>query len=110
MSNYERDRMRFKSQSVFDEASYYQGLNFQIGGGRNLYRSDKKIEEDALKALRDNLNADIHDVKVVVLNGVIKLSGSVNQLSDKREVENSVERIPGIADIQNELKVRRMFG
>jgi osmotically-inducible protein OsmY len=114
--------------ATFDEASYYSGNNFQIGGndrrshsferslfngktslGLGMIRSDDHILEDVWKLLSQN-SVDISHIEVDVRQGVIKLTGKVNSLSDKREVENSIEYIPGMIDIVNDLKVSRIYG
>lgn len=118
----------FKGLATFDEASYYSGNNFQIGGndrrahsyertlfnskaslGLGMIRADDYILEDVWKVLSQK-TVDISHIEVDVRQGVIKLTGRVNSLSDKREVENSIEHIPGLLDILNDLKVSRNYG
>jgi len=119
-----REYGKNRGRSSFDEASYYQGNNFFIGfentsspnnnlntkWDRPLHRPDERIQEDVWKVLRSQTSADVSDVEVIVKNGVIRLSGSVNQLREKCEVESSVEKVPGTMDVLNEIRVRKFFG
>ena len=104
----------------FDEASYYQGNKFQLGGNdRNLrldsltsisrkiisHRSDDKIQEDAWCALIRNHKVDLGGIDLMVKNGTIKIIGRVNRLSEKQEAENTLLMVPGIIDIINDLGV-----
>lgn len=116
---------------IFDEASYYSGSNFQIGGNDRkshglpkesfplnrglgsiafgMIRADENIEDDVWKIFSHSSSSDISNLEVNVRHGVIKLSGSVNTLKEKREIENSLEHIPGVVDIQNEITIQRML-
>lgn len=124
-----KNKGHFSGFSTFDEASYYSGNNFQIGGddrrshsyerslfnskasiGLGMIRADEHIEEDVWSILSRNSTVDISNIIVNVRQGIIKLTGSVSSLSDKRDVENSIEYIPGMIDIVNELKVSRVYG
>ncbi|HXH74853.1 MAG TPA: BON domain-containing protein [Bacteriovoracaceae bacterium] len=114
----------FYNASV-DEANYYQGNKFQLGGNdrslaldnsltisrkKILGRSDDKILEDAWRALIRNYKIDLSGIDIVVSHGVVRVNGTVKQLSEKQEAENSLEMVPGIVDIINELMVKRIHG
>ncbi len=119
----------YQGLGMFDEASYYMGSNFEIGGNDRgsaaipkenfpinrglgsvafgMIRADENIEEDVWKVFSQSRNLDLGNLEVNVRHGVIKLSGSVSSLKEKREIENSLEHIPGVIDIQNEMTIYR---
>lgn len=112
---------------IFDEASYYIGSNFEIGGNDRrsaklpkenfpinrglgsiafgMIRADENIEDDVWKIFSQSQNLDLGNLEVSVRHGVIMLSGSVTSHKEKREIENSLEHIPGVIDIQNEITI-----
>lgn len=106
-----------------DEANYYQGNTFQLGGtdrapgldNTQVYkklgsRSDERILEDAWRTLIRNYKVDLSGIDLSIQNGIIKVYGVVKQLSEKQEAENSLGLVPGISDIINELQVKRTLG
>lgn len=119
----------YKGLGMFDEASYYVGSNFEIGGNDRrspniskenyplnrglgsiafgMIRADENIEDDVWKIFSQSRNIDISNLEVDVRHGVIKLCGSVSSLKEKREIENSLEHIPGVVDIQNEITIHK---
>jgi hypothetical protein len=44
-------------------------------------------------------------MEVRVLNGEVTLVGSVRQRQDKRMAEDIAESVPGVRDVQNQLRV-----
>ena len=118
----------YQGPGMFDEASYYMGSNFEIGGNDRrsaskgsetfplnrglgsiafgMIRADENIEDDVWKIVSQSRRSlDLGTLEVSVRHGVIKLSGSVSSLKEKREIENSLEHIPGVVDIQNEMTI-----
>jgi osmotically-inducible protein OsmY len=109
-------------KASFDEASYYQGNNFQLGGSdrdqlrdgppfkaRNLsYRGDERILEDAWACLIRNHHIDLSGLDLDVREGVLRLTGKVSGLKEKWEIEAVLETVPGILEINNELLVVRI--
>lgn len=108
MTAKERNLGRFFNSRTFDEANYYQGISFEIGG--SFYQSDERLQEEAWNVLRGKLKSDLGNIEVVVHNGVIKLVGSVDYVTDKWKAESSIDEIPGVVNILNELRVRKLFG
>jgi hypothetical protein len=78
-------------------------------GPRGYRRSDERIREDVNERLARHPDLDPSEVDVTVENGVVKLSGIVEDRREKRLVEDIIEDIMGIDDIDNHLKVRRGF-
>lgn len=133
-------KKRFKEVDSFqnfnpqDEASYYLGNSFEMGGvefgtreeeSRNLSRfgervwnekdyagfgprsyqkSDQDVFHEVCEALTDNPRLDASGIEVEVENGCVHLRGKVLSRLDKREAERSVEFLPGVRDVMNELR------
>jgi hypothetical protein len=61
--------------------------------------------EDVCERLTQHGQIDASDISVDVDNGEITLTGSVDSRRTKRMVEDTVESIPGVTDIHNQLHV-----
>jgi len=116
----EREKTRFLGKSTFDEAAYYSGSVFTIGGDdrgpvpgfsreygiqKHFQRHDENLIEDAWSVLRRNYKIDLSGIEVVVSHGVIELLGSVSLMSQRHEAESILEKIPGVLGVVNKLKV-----
>jgi osmotically-inducible protein OsmY len=75
-------------------------------GPQGYVRSDDRIREDASQALADDDYVDATHVEVVVQNGVVLLTGTIEDRRTKKRVEAIVERVPGVRDVQNHLRLR----
>jgi hyperosmotically inducible protein len=70
-------------------------------------RSDKAIQKDVADAILnypyytvfDSIDLDVHD-------GVVVLSGSVREPYRKTDIEKRVERVAGIRELRNEIRVQ----
>lgn len=107
--------------SSFDEANYYQGNRFQLGGldrsksldasligarrSTSSVRTDEKLLEDAWRGLIRNHRIDLSGIEITVKSGVVKLWGKVSTMSEKQEAEKTVELVPGVVEIVNDLKI-----
>jgi osmotically-inducible protein OsmY len=78
-------------------------------GPKNYRRSDQQIVEDANQALERHGEVDASEIEVTCNNGVVKLTGKVENRRAKREAEECVEQIYGVTDVMNELKVDKGF-
>jgi sporulation protein YlmC with PRC-barrel domain len=89
--------------------SGYSGGNITGGhrgrGPRGYKRSDDRIREDVNDRLSDHPLLDASGIDVTVNNGVVTLSGTVNDRSDKRRAEDLVLMVPGVADVLVSLTV-----
>jgi len=68
-------------------------------------RSDERIREMVCEALTDNDNVDASNIDIVVKNGEVMLTGTVDDRQQKRLAEDVVERCPGVKDVSNQLKI-----
>ena len=80
----------------------YEGI-----GPRGYQRSDDRIFEDVCERISLHGQIDAKDVDVQVENGEVILTGTVNDRRTKRLIEDTVDAIPGLTDIRNELRVQK---
>ncbi len=74
-------------------------------GPAGFKRSDERIFELVCEALTDDDHVDASQIEVTVNNAEVTLAGSVEDRRAKRLAEDCVERVPGVRDIQNQLRV-----
>lgn len=80
----------------------YTGL-----GPKGYRRSDARLFEEICDRLTVDRRVDASDIDVKVENGEVTLSGSVRSREEKRYAEEDVERVMGVAEVNNHLKVTR---
>ncbi|MDD4974526.1 MAG: BON domain-containing protein [Bacteriovorax sp.] len=81
--------------------------NFAGVGPKGYKRSDERIQEEVCDTLMKDRDIDASDIEVKVKNGTVVLSGTVASRSDKFDAEMAIEKIVGIEDIQNNIKLRK---
>jgi osmotically-inducible protein OsmY/sporulation protein YlmC with PRC-barrel domain len=74
-------------------------------GPRGYKRSDDRIREDVNDRLSDDPLLDASGIDVVVNDGVVTLSGTVNDRTDKRRAEDITLMVPGVTDVLVSLAV-----
>jgi BON domain-containing protein len=82
-----------------------QGGGFVGRGPRSYQRSDDRIREDVCERLTENPWVDASDIEITVRAGEVTLSGTVRDRTDKREAEDVAERISGVREVHNNLRV-----
>ncbi|WP_437595027.1 BON domain-containing protein [Sorangium sp. So ce1000] len=65
------------------------------------------MREDLCDQISDQPDLDASDVEVKVQNGEVILSGTVRERGFKHQIEALAERIPGVADVRNEIRLYR---
>jgi hypothetical protein len=75
-------------------------------GPQGYTRSDERIRENVCEALSDDDHVDASHIEVVVKNGEVILTGTVDDRQQKRLAEDVVERCAGVKDVQNQLRVQ----
>jgi len=121
------------SQSFSAMGGSYGGFGQSVGGGmqggygqqgstqsgfgqemRGMYRgkgplgwqrSDERIREAICETLTDDEFIDASNIEVKVTNGEVFLLGSVPDRMMKRMAEDVIERVSGVKDVTNQLKV-----
>jgi osmotically-inducible protein OsmY len=74
-------------------------------GPKNYSRSDDRIREDVCEYLMQDSDIDASEIEVKVATGEVTRTGSVNSKEEKRRAEDAIERISGVKDIHNELRI-----
>ncbi len=79
-------------------------------GPQDYQRSDDRIEEDVCDRLTQHGQLDASDVNVDVNDGEVKLTGSVPDRRMKRLAEDIAYNVPGVFDVQNQLRINKQQG
>jgi osmotically-inducible protein OsmY len=95
------DRMSDEIRSVFGDEGGHRGR-----GPRGYQRSDQRILEDVNDRLTEDPDVDASEIEVRVENREVTLSGTVNSRFEKRHAEDVAESVPGVAHVQNNLRVQ----
>ena len=77
------------------------------GKGPRAWVPDESIKKKVSLALYLNPDVDAREIEVRVKNGCVYLNGSIKNRSQKKAAERSVESIPGVEDVFNELVVKQ---
>lgn len=103
----------YESLERYEPRRYRQGggqaleRGFRGRGPRDYMRTDERIREDVCERLWDADDVDASDVSVAVKEGVVTLSGDVEQRRTKHRIEDIVDDCNGVQDIRNEIRVQR---
>jgi hypothetical protein len=76
-------------------------------GPKNYQRSDDRIQEEVCDCMTDDPTLDASDIEVHVGSGVVTLTGTVSSRDQKRRAEDVAERVSGVKDVTNQLRVSR---
>lgn len=93
------------------ETSGYGGYSsygmFSGRGPKNYKRSDERIQEDVNERLTRHPDIDASDIEVSVSDGVVTLSGTVDNRRAKHLAEDVAESVSGVKDVNNQIRVNR---
>ena len=76
-------------------------------GPKDYKRSDDRVREEICDCMTDDPLLDASEIVVQVSNGEVMLSGSVLSRDQKRRAEDVAERVSGVKDVTNQLRVSR---
>ena len=76
-------------------------------GPKGYQRSDDRIREDVSEALSQDGDIDASEIEVTIQGGVVTLSGTVPERGMKMAAEMMIDRIAGVIDIHNRVRVVR---
>ena len=76
-------------------------------GPKDYQRSDDRVREEICDCMTDDPLLDASEITVAVNNGEVILSGTVTSRDQKRRAEDVAERISGVKDVANQLRVSR---
>jgi len=113
-----RDDRNFRwplSRTSDDSFNRGEGNGAAVGmhrgkGPRGYQRADDRIRDDINDRLADDPFLDATEIEVIVLNGDVTLSGTVDHRADKRWAEDICEDIGGVKNVENRLRVKQTFG
>jgi hypothetical protein len=78
-------------------------------GPKGYRRSDDRIREDVSEELFRHPEIDASEVEIQAQNGEVTLTGKVEDRRQKRLAEDLAERVSGVTDVHNQLKVDKGF-
>lgn len=92
-----------------------RSLGYAGRGPKGYKRSDERIHEEVCEVLTRHPEVDASEIEVRVKDGEITLTGTVEDRRQKRLAEDAIEDLPGVRDVNNQVRVRRgvierMFG
>lgn len=95
-----------------DEASRRREMDKMNGphfgkGPKGYTRSDEKIKEDVQEKLYHDTFVDASDIDVTVSDGEVTLTGTVDNKQTKRRAEDCAEKVTGVKEVSNQLKINR---
>lgn len=76
-------------------------------GPKGYQRSDERIREDINDRFSDDPYLDASNIEVMIEQGEITLSGTVEDRSEKRRAEDIAESVSGVRNVENRLRVRQ---
>lgn len=79
--------------------------SFRGRGPKGYRRSDERIREDVCECLTDDERIDATNIDVQVKECEVTLTGTVNSREEKRRAEDLIDRLSGVKDINNNLRV-----
>jgi hypothetical protein len=74
-------------------------------GPRGYRRSDERIHEEVCERLTQHAQIDASQIQIEVKEGQVTLTGTVEDRRMKRMVEANVDRIQGVIDVHNHLRL-----
>jgi len=85
---------------------YSQRTSYAGRGPKGYKRSDERIREDVSEALTRSHEVDATNIEVAVNDGIVTLTGSVDERHAKRMAEDVAQDVSGVRDVQNQLRVQ----
>jgi hypothetical protein len=87
--------------------SSYMREDFRGRGPRDYRRADDRIRDEVCDRLTDDPYVDAADISIRVEGGEVTLSGTVASREQKRRAEDCVERVTGVREVINQIRVNR---
>ncbi len=75
-------------------------------GPKGYKRSDERIRDDVNDRLSDDSFIDASDIDVTCENCEVVLTGTVDTKEEKRRAEDIAERVSGVKNVENRIKVK----
>lgn len=100
------DWNRFGSERSYEQQGQQSWNEQRSRWPKSYKRSDERIKDDIHEELIRHGRIDASDVEVQVKDGEVTLTGQVSSRQDKRVAEELAEKVLGVHDVQNQLRVR----
>ena len=78
-------------------------------GPKGYRRSDERIREEICEAMSRQGFIDASDVEVTVEGGIVRLVGTVASRADKRGLELIADRVHGVEEVRNEIRLKHLL-
>lgn len=101
-----REWSRERAEDVQSAYREQGARNHRGRGPRSYARSDQRIEEDLNERLTEDALIDASDIEVVCQQGVVVLSGEVDDRWMKHRAEDIADACGGVKDVDNRIRVR----
>jgi hypothetical protein len=88
----------------------YQRGQFSGRGPKGYRRSDDRIREDVSEELTRHPDVDASEIEVKVENCEVTLTGTVDHRHSKRLAEDLAERVSGVTEVHNQIRVKGGIG
>mgnify|MGYP001013578242 CR=1 FL=1 len=94
------------SQPVRNDEVSQSSRSYFGKGPKGFKRSDDRIREEVSEALFHDHAVDASEIEVAVHDGEVTLSGTVSERRMKRLAEDCVEKVTGVTDVKNEIRIQ----
>jgi osmotically-inducible protein OsmY len=85
---------------------YPQRTSYAGRGPKGYKRSDDRIREDVSEVLTRSHDVDASNIEVTVNDGIVVLSGTVDDRHAKRMAEDLAQDVSGVRDVENQIRVQ----
>jgi outer membrane protein TolC len=76
-------------------------------GPKGFARSDERVKERISECLEEHPRIDASEIEIQVKDGEVTLTGTVNDRDQKRLAEDAIENLPGVREVNNQIRVSR---
>ena len=105
--NRESSGTGYRSGSDWGSTTGWGRESYAGRGPKGYRRSDERIREEVSDALTADPLVDASEITVQVENGHVTLIGTVAARDQKRRAEDCAERVSGVDDVTNNLRVNK---
>jgi hypothetical protein len=110
-----RERYGYGGQQQGDPQNSWRGSDSGAGSSyarsrgnpfKGFKKSDQRLTEDLGEALMDD-GIDCGNVEVQIKDGVVTLTGEVNDRTDKYRIEQIAADMTGVSDVENQIRLAK---
>jgi hypothetical protein len=101
-----QSRYESRYQSRYGAGDWEPPPGYRGGGPKNYRRGDDRIHDEVCDRLAHAHELDVSEVTVRVQDGLVTLEGHIGDRRSKYDVEEIAERVFGVQDVINHIRVR----